>query len=304
VIWKPGNLIVNGVKNSFFDAMNAVPNLWVDFCQLIPATTKTETLAWPGTIPRPRLFIDGRQLQSITDFKYIISNETYELSFLINREYIDDDQTGLIMANVQEIGARYAAEKNIRFAALLESGGTATWGVDGVAFFTDARTIGDSAPIDNNTTSNITDPANPTASDIKAALIDMKAKMLSYQDDQGVVGYNAAAITMLHVIVPPYYEMPFREVLNASFISQTDNVFQGFAKLTVNPYLTSTDKFYLTANGATKKGMIYMSRTPLEIVMHDSMESYALNYGLHVTSNERDVMAYGDPRRIIRHTFT
>ena len=301
-VWKPANLIVKGALNTFHQRMSEIPTVWQNHCQTTTSTTATEQYVWPGFVPQPREFIDGRSIQSMIDFTWNVENNEYELTLLINRKHFEDDQTGLINSRMREIAEIWATFKDFQFATLLEAGGTGL-AYDGVAFYGDTRTIGSSANIDNNLTSAAATGTIPTSAEFQTALRDSKAAMWRFQDDKGRP-FNAAAINQLRVIVPPEYEYPAREALNASIIGNTSNVYTGAAQLDVLPYLTDDDLMFVNAVGAERKPFLYQERTPLEVIMLTDETSVAENNGVLVLCRQRYVMTYGEPRRSILYTYS
>lgn len=293
---------VAGVKNEFYGAMAEVPNIWRPFCKDLPASTKTENYAFPGTVPSPRELVNGRQLQGINQFSFQLRNKTYELSFMIDLETLEDDQTGLGMANVREIARGYAAFKNQLFVSLLTNGGTDT-AFDGTAFFADTRVIGSSANIDNNFTSNITDPAVPTTAEFKAALIADRIVMSQYQDDKGRPKTDGLMDSM-KILAPRGHESAIREALSAAIISQTSNVFTGWADPTFTSFLTGTDTFYMMLQSPDEMPFVYAERMPLSINVHDDPDDVQHNLGVLIETRERFVFGYGRPELCARHVYT
>lgn len=302
--WTPEGLIVKGAQAAFHETLDKIPQVWDKHCAIYPSDTAVEPHAFPGFIPRPREFVNGRQIQGLRDFTYNIENNEYELSIAIDRKYFEDDQTGLIAERMKEMAEVWGTYKDYLFAALLVAGTTGT-AFDGTAFYADTRVIGVSANIDNLTTSvAAADPAVPTAAEFLATLNLSKGFFRGYQDDTGRP-FNSLAVTDLRVIAPPIFEAPIFEALNATFIASTENVFKGMADVDVLDYLGSSNAvMYVNALGATRKPFIMQQRTPLEIEIIDSPEALALHNAVLVLCRERFVFAYGDPRRSLVHTYT
>jgi phage major head subunit gpT-like protein len=306
------NVIVKGVSRLFHQAMEATPTIWDKHCSIYNSTTAVENYAFPGFMPEPREFISGRHIQGLMDFTYAVTNKEYELSIIIQRKLFEDDQTGLVAERITEMAEAWATYKDKQFADLLTNGNVAgNLGFDGTLFHTDTRTIGSSANIDNNTTSNIGDTSAVTSSEFLLDLAVIKGTMLRYQDDQGRAGYNANAINNLRVVIAPPHEGGVRQALNASFITEgstpagsRENVFKGMAEFDVLPYLSGDTECWFNAVGAARKPFIYQERTPLEIVVMDDDKNVAYHNGVVVLARQRYVMTYGDPRRSVLHTWT
>ena len=108
----------------------------------------------------------------------------------------------------------------------------------------------------------------------------------------------------LRVVIPPTYKFPVMEALNASFISQTDNVHVGAAQFDILDYLTADTVMYVNAMGAERKPFVYQERTGLEVEILDDPASVAFHNAILVLARQRFVFAYGEPRRSVAHTWS
>lgn len=307
--WRPNNLIVKGALAAFHERLGQIPTIYQKHCQTVASTTATETYAWPGMAPVPREFINGRSIQGLRDFTYNVTNNEYELSLAISRKHFEDDQTGLIAARMREMAEVWGTYKDYLFATLVEAGASGT-AYDAVTFYNASRTIGDSGTIDNINTSAAATGTTPTAAEFLDALGDAKTQLRGFNDDQGRP-FNTLAATQLGVIVPASFERSGMEALNSSFIigddtagGSKDNVFKGMASMDVCDYLTSAAVMHVTALGSERKPFIYQERTPLEVVILDSVDDVAYQNSVLVLCRQRFVITYGEPRRAIQHTFT
>ncbi len=273
--WKPANLIVKGAVAAFHERLGQIPQVWQNHCANYPSTTSTEQYVFPGFIPEPREFLNGRQIQGLRDFTFNIENNEYELSISIARKHFEDDQTGLIAARMREVAEVWGTYKDYLFAQLLINGATSGYnGWDGATFYQASRTIGDSGTIDNDTTSAAATGTIPTSAEFLADLGTIEATMRRYNDDQGRP-FNSLAATDLRIVIPPTYKWALTEALNASFISQTDNVFVGAAQFDISDYLTADTAMYVNAMGAERKPFVYQERTPLEVEVLDDPAALA-----------------------------
>ena len=302
-------LTTKGIERLMMATIESFPDWWRPHCTELPATAKITPFAWPGAAPQPREMVDGRRIQEIRAFNYNISNKTYELSFLIPREWLEDDQTGSIRQLVAQVGEAFGAYKTYLFTYLLEQGGTLT-GYDGATFFHDTRIEGNSAAIDNNLTSTAAaGSAIPTSAEFLAEMAVIKALMGRYQDDRAR-NMNTVALTSVRVIAPRDCEPSMLEALKATQIGGTSNVYgQGLAQPDFNDQFTvdatpTMTMFVHAVGGSTTRAMIYQQRLPLSVVVHDDEQAMDLNDGLLVTCRERFVFAYGNFRKMVKHVFT
>jgi len=253
--------------------------------------------------------VDGRRIKELRTFTYDIKNKEYELTVLIPRKWLEDDQTGAIRLRISEMATAWKSYKPYLFTQMLENGGSAGYvAYDGNTFFHDTREEGASGAIDNDATS-VAAAANavPTAAEFLDEMAVIKALMARYKDDQGRPA-NIGAMSQVRVIAPPEAERSLMEALRSTLISNTDNVYgRGLAELDINPLLTASATsctIFVHAVSHPLKAIIYQQRTPLDIVLFDSPEFMDANNGLLITLRERFVFAYGQFRRMVRHVFT
>ena len=300
------NITKKGTLAQFNAAMETAPNVWQDHAQQIPSDTGTETHVWTGTLPEPREFISGRNFGGIRDFTFDIANKTYELSYLINRESMEDDRHGLVNKRTMEAAQVWATFKDKQLATLLEAGDTSTATYDGTALFADTRTIGGSANIDNSLTRAVTASTNLTSAEAGLVMQDAFTALAGFQDDHGRAGYNASSMQQLRVIAHPQYVRGFTEFLESTQLSNSDNPWgKGLAQLDILNYLTAaTVTLYVHAVGSPTRAVVYQERTPLEIEVFNGTQDVALNNGVMVLCRQRYCFAYGEPRRAIEHVLT
>lgn len=302
-------LTTKGIRRELQERIDEIPDIWQPHCTMVDSTTEVEPFAWAGAVPQPREMIDGRRIKGLRAYTYDIRNKEYELSVLFPRKWFEDDQTGAIKLRIAEMATAWKAYKPYLFTLMLENGGSAGYvAYDGNTFFHDTRSEGDSGTIDNDMTSvAAADDAVPTPAEFLAQLAIIKAAMRRFKDDEGRPG-NLRAMKQLRILAPGEAEKSILEALNATLISNTDNVFgRNLAEPDFNDFFTygaTTCTIFVHAVGDPLKAIIHQQRTPLEIVIYDGPEWVDANNGLLVTLRERFVFAYGQFRRMVRQVFT
>nr|WP_086937489.1 Mu-like prophage major head subunit gpT family protein [Thaumasiovibrio occultus] len=126
--------IYTAVKTAFNNGRGSYTPLWPQLATLVPSTTGTETYAWLGQFPRLKEWLGERQVQKMALHDYSLKNKKYESTVGIPRDSIEDDQYGVYMPLMEEMG--YAAESHpdeMLFA--LMASGFATLCYDGQNFF-------------------------------------------------------------------------------------------------------------------------------------------------------------------------
>ncbi len=311
--WHPTATTVRGIRGDIEERLNAFPELWKPHVTNVDSTTQVEPFAFSGAVPKPREMKDGRKTQGLSQFSFNIENGEHELTLLIDRKNFEDQQTDSVKRRIGEMSGAWAPYKDEIFNEMLEKGNTTTQGTphDGLSFFHDTRSQGDSGTIDNNLTGVVAAAdAIPTSSEFLAAMNQCKRTMALYADDQGRKGTQMAAMMQLRVIAEVDLERPMREALQSTLIDNTDNVYgRNIAEPDFSPYLTPdatpTKAMYVHAVGSDDfKGIIYQERTPLEILIWDDPHWMDKHNGLLITMRQRFAFAYGNFRRMIKYTFT
>lgn len=310
-------LILKGALGVFHETMARQPQVWQNYVMRVPSTTKKETYAFPGRVPTPRVFTDARSIQGFRDMKFDVTNLTYELTLLIDLEDFEDDQTGNIRRQFQDLAEVFGTYKDEIFAGLLENGASdapplnsddfVTW----ATFYEAGGTVGDSGSMTNDFTSAAATGTTPTAQELLDELRDVKAAMMRFEDDTGRPTFNGPAGRMMRTVVPPEFEVPMSEAMTSALIIGDDsaggsrsNPQQGFSQWDVLPYLANADTMYPNLVGSHRMPFIYQQRTPLKITIDTTEEGMQERNGVLVMCRERWVMTYGEPRRASRHVYT
>lgn len=305
------NITQKGISAAFTHAMSTVPQVWDKHCMQVPSTSKVQTYAWPGFLPKPREFINMRETQGIIDFTYDVTDKVYELTFAIDRVSQEDDQESQIQMRIAEAAQTWATYKDELFAFLVYEGdGTTAVGpaFDALAFHADTRTIGASANIDNLVAdSNPSSATAPTATEFLFSMRLALNQIWRFQDDKGRP-MTTLAMQNIRCIIPPEYHRAAVEAFNSTIISNSDNPWgRGLAEFDVLPYLQASgtdDSFWVNAIGAPRMPFIYQERTPLEIIVDSDAAHVAKEDKLNVYVRQRFIFAYGEPRYSVRLNLT
>jgi phage major head subunit gpT-like protein len=277
----------------FFAAQNV--NAFTDFCEVLDSTTLIENLNFLETIPQFREWTDERALQGIgPSYNYSIKNKHWEVTIEIDRDTIFDNRLQLERQKVAHLGLEAGRAPWQMFVNSLTANGL---GYDGIAYYSTAHTQNGQANQSNSLTGTGT-----TVAALSTDFGTAKAAMRNFLDGQGRpmnLGQHG-----LHVLAPPALEQQWLQILNGDFIvtSVTSGVFgaetnwlKGAADLTIDPYLTDTDDWYLFATAEPGMPMIYANRQAPEFVAQDNPEAEAnfmrrmLRYG----ADWRSQVGYG-----------
>ena len=207
------------------------------------------TFEWFGTVPRMQDVTDKNvDIDALDEYNFSIRNREYQDVIEVTRMALERDRLNLIAPRIRQLSQEAARFPGELVYELIEDNVDA---YDGVAFFADSRTIGDSGTIDNNlngTGTNVTQ--------IRTDLASAQTQMSKYKDDRG----RPMGLTGNVIMVPPdlRYQMiagltasagggSGETGLTAAIIPPMDhgvaNV--GGYSIIVNPYLTDANNWYL-----------------------------------------------------------
>ncbi len=267
---KDTGLSTPGIRANFFERFNEVnkQTWWEQFTTRLPSKTKKETYKFLGSVPPMRERGTGRVARGVFAESYDIEDIRYELTLEVDREDIEDDQTGQIRIRINEMAQRAAQHKDSALADLLKNGATAGFNsYDGVSFFNASHSSGKSGNQDNTLAPSATDKDAPTTAEFRTALGSAIARLLGFLDDQGEpMSFGA---TGLVVVIPPSMLITASEAINATLVASTTNILSGAARIVAFPRLTATDTFYILKTDVAVRPFIFQDRKPIEFVARE-----------------------------------
>lgn len=301
-------LTMIGARSEFMLRLAEAQAYYKDLATRCPARTKTEEYRWIGQTAYPRSWGAGRQTQGLVSERYSISDEKYESTLEIDREEIEDDQTGQIRIRIQELAEAHESFKDFLIAQLLINGGTAGFvSYDGVTFFNESHPCGTATNAPGVQSNDLTFAAAsgtaPTVQEFLDSYNQAVTRMFKMLDDRN----NPMMLNDkgLIVVVPPDLRPVASQALRAAIINNTTNVFADEARLAVFPWLTDATKWYLVKANAPIRPFIFQDRIPVEFseMRPDSEHAFKTDKILCGT-RARYGMAYGRYEFCMRTTFT
>ena len=151
--------IFQGYKFNFQQAFSGVTPSWDKVAMRVPSTAAAENYGWLGQMPRIREWIGDRVYNALDTFAYRVANKTYESTFSLRREQIEDDGYGLFNPVASEMGRSVASFPDELVYGLLKTG-FATNCFDGQYFFDVDHPVKD-ADGKERSVSNVQDGAGP-----------------------------------------------------------------------------------------------------------------------------------------------
>jgi len=300
---KDTGLTLAGLRSEFFDSLQAAPTIYQDVTTRIASSRDKESYSFLGSVPPLREFGTGRLARGMFSEKYDVVNAKYESTLEVDRDELDDDQTGQIRIRVRELAERAVQHKDSLVAALLTSGHlTGFNSYDGVPFFSATHASGKSGTQDNDITSIAATITAPTVAEVRTAIAAAIAQMLGFKDDQGEPMNNAA--TGLLAIVPPATYLTFLEALSATIVASTSNVLANAARVIAFPRTSTASVFYLLKTDVSVRPLIFQDRSPIEFVaLEQTSDTGFLREKFLYGVRARYAMTYGYWQRAVKVTF-
>lgn len=270
------NRFYQEVRHDLDTAFAGVERLWTLFGMEVPSASRSSIQAWLGDSPQVREFLGARQAKSLGTRSWAIVNRNWEATIELNKYDLDDDLDGTIAAaqnRAMSLGEEFAYHEDSLMAATLEAGGASAC-YNGQNFFSATHPI-DPDNAAAGTFSNTLGAGNALAID-KFGLAKTRFQRFKRENGMPMPG-----VQQLALIVPPELEVTGRQILQAEYLvpgtafgaigagGASKNIFFGAAVLQVNPYLTSTTKWYLAAVGGRMKPLIFQRRQAPNLVRKD-----------------------------------
>lgn len=312
--YKPTNLdlLRRTTRADFYSQIGVAEaeSIYNQVCMEVSSESDQETYSFFGAVPKPMQTnskgVAGTALAAINlkDYSMSLVNKTWESIVDVHRDTIEDAKLDQISIRARSMADSGIAWQDERFTAVLEANGNA---YEGTAFHGGAHHGVTSAAKDNDTTSAAATGTIPTVSEFEDgfALALGAARILT--DDQGRIA-NSGNLGLV-CMVDPTNERVARAVLEVGPVAgQTGNsgVFKGFAKVVVNPYMTTGAGayMYLWITSKPIRGAVYQRRIPWEfdlITAGDKWEREDLGY---MKGRSRFDFLLGDWKKSVRHIWS
>ena len=274
------------------------------------ADNDRQTYHWFGTPPN---FVDVDSdevpFDGLNKFALTIIDKLWKNGLQIARRALEDDKLGLLSPRIQQMAT--AAEYFIGNRVLAQLNGSPT-AYDGTALFADTRVIGSSANIDNSTTSAAAAAAVPTIGELQAVIGTVRGTMAAFQDDRGRVR-NQTPDT---IIYPSTHEQTLFQALNGASTPGSVNLvtpagqgnlteMNGY-RLLRNPASDNAAEWFFAHTQDVVSPLIMQERLrpTLEAQTSAMSDSAIEEDAFRYTVRMRFEAGVGEPRHIIRHTFT
>jgi len=193
-----------------------------------------------------------------------LTNKKYSLGVACSREWIEDDQTGLLLPAIRSAARKFLIHPDALLAAVINANPLT---LDGVALFS-ATHFKNGRNSGGGTFSNAKTSRALTVANVATT----RAELLALTGPDGFPMINPGA--RLTIIVPPSLERTAREIAFAMYANdsvtsglQQENVMRGMYDVLVIPQLESlsaTTWYMADLSDPDDRPLIFQERTPLE----------------------------------------
>ena len=266
---------------------------------LFNSNQESETYKWLGMSPTMREWIGQRLLRGLKDNGLSIINKTFESTLEVFVDDLRRDKTDQIRLRIKEMADRTSSHWASLISTLINSNGTA---YDGVNFFANTHSEGDSGTLKNALTSteytvlDVATAASPTPSEMADALMAVIGHFYTFKDDVGEP-FNELSTNFL-VMVPVNLWGATVNAVSAKLLNTgsgaRDNPLNAMGiniDVVVNPRLTSTTKFFVFRTDGRVGAFIKQEEVPVKVsaVAEGSEEEFKHNRHLYGVTAVRNV---------------
>lgn len=284
-------LLAKGLLTNFYEGFDGATPQVDQIAMRVPSTSRSETYAWLGSLPRMRKMEGERIPEKLKTYSYSLVNEEYESSIEVKRADIKDDQTGQYGPLARSIGesARLYADERV-FGTLLPNGFTELC-YDGQYFFDTDHPLADG-----------TTQSNKLALDLDATNFATAVKMLEQMKDDKGRPFNKQLDLLL--VVGAGNRSTAEALIDLQYTTGgMSNINYKKAKLLVNPWISDDDSWFLINTAGVVKPFVVQEREfiPFEALEDDSEKAFwnkKYFYGTYWRGN----FGYGLYQKIIGST--
>ena len=266
------NLLVRANFMGAFNSAEGYSPWYTRLAAVVPSTTGGNIYPFSVDSGAVREFDGERVVNSLQIGEYKLTNKKYELTYGVNRDWLDDENSGALAGALMKIrsgGSKFRQHPDALVASVFAANPVSA---DGVALFSASHKT------------NPLDSASASWSNLKSSralvadnLAKARAEMMLYRDASG--DYMAANATLL--IVPPSLEYTARKLTQAEMVpaasgtASETNILRGTFEILVVPQLeaqSSTTWYLADVSDPNDRPFIFQTRAPLEIVAKFSPE--------------------------------
>jgi phage major head subunit gpT-like protein len=234
-------------------------------CAMVPSGSASNTYPFSVDAGPVREWESGeRVIRSLELGSYQVFNKRYEKTVGINRDHLEDDQTGALLMRVRDVAQKFSSHPDEMVAAIISANPV---GLDGDALFSATHPRNPATPVSGQSFANLFGSKALT----KDNLMDVRKTMRSRIGPDGL----ALRCNPRLLLVPPSLEYTAMQITRSMFVPSTagtaseDNVIRGMFDVLVVDQLEShsngATNWYLADVSTEDKPFIMQTRDPFQL---------------------------------------
>ncbi|MFX2607061.1 Mu-like prophage major head subunit gpT family protein [Enterobacter mori] len=253
------------LKTTFNGALKAAPSQWEKIAMKIPSTGKSNDYGWLTSFPRMRKWVGEKVIKSLAAFNYSVVNDDFEATIEVDRNDLEDDQTGLYAVQARSAGES-AAQLPDEIVFGLVNGAFTSLCYDGQYFFDTDHPMGD-VSFSNKGTKALSIASQAAAA---ASYGAARTQMRKVKDEDG----RPLNVTPGILLVPPALEDVARALMTSDRLEDGKvNIYKGTAEVVVSAHLTSDTAWFLLDTSKVITPFFYQERKAPHLVEQTDMEA-------------------------------
>lgn len=212
-----------GMNKAFENGRGRAQPWYTSVATVTPSSHRSEVYPFGARVGKMRKWVGNRVAKQLSNFEYVLVNETYEETIEVPVDAWEDATLGQYLQPMDELG--YGASKwpdeLVKFRMQNGKSGAASLGFDGQPFFS---TTHDLNPDGNQ--SNLFTALPLNATNLETVAVAMR----QFKDEVG----NLMGAGRLTLIVPPNLELTAKSIVNTALVNGGDtNVMQNYVDVLV-----------------------------------------------------------------------
>ncbi len=253
------------IKTTFNGALKAAPTQWQKIAMKIPSTGKSNDYGWLSNFPQMRKWVGDKVIKSLAAFNYSVVNDDWEATIEVDRNDLEDDQTGIYAIQAKSAGESAAQLPDEIVSGLVNDSFTSLC-YDGQYFFDTDHPMG-AGVFSNKGTKAL---SCSTLDAAKASYGAARTQMRKVKDDDG----RALNVTPNILLVPVALEDVARTLMTAERLEDgKPNIYRGTAEVVVDPRLTSDTAWFLLDTSKAITPFFYQERKAPHLVEQTDMNA-------------------------------
>ncbi|HCT7706610.1 TPA: Mu-like prophage major head subunit gpT family protein [Morganella morganii] len=257
--------LFTGIKLVFNNALKEAETTWEKIAMKVPSTGKAEQYNWLNNFPAMKRWVGEKAVKSLAAHKYTIENDDWEATIEVDRNDIEDDQTGQYAIQAKGAGRSAAMLPDEIVYDLVNQGFERTC-YDGQYFFDTDHPVG-SRSVSNKGTKKLSVESLAKA---QASFGAARTAMRKVTDEEGrPLNINPGVL-----LVPPALEDVARALMTVDRLEDGKaNIYKGAAEVVVSARIQSDTQWFLLDTTQPVMPFIYQERKAPVLVEQTSLEN-------------------------------